>query len=116
MSFIATLPEGRAIRDSVECLEGAHVPENIYGVLRFALDVNNIPFRDLDDFFDDFRNVDDGADLYVEDGLVDGIFTKVVKFEYFVTADLLPQFRAVIDKYCGAYYQAKLLYFKYERD
>ena len=63
MSFTATLPEGRAIRDSIECIEGAHVPENIFGVLRFALDVNNIPFRDLDDFFDDFRNVDN-AELY----------------------------------------------------
>lgn len=116
MSFTADLLEGRAIRDSVECLEGAYVPENVFGVLRFALDVSSVPFSDLEDLFDAFYSIDYEAEIAVQDELVNDQFLKVIKFERFITADLLPMFRIVIDHYCNSSFQAKLLYFNFNND
>lgn len=128
MSFVATLAEGKALEGYFEDIHNVKdFPLSIIGILRFKLDVTNLSVQDTEDLIDDLEDIDETPDFFVEDETAFDVTTagevhyikgglKVINFEYFITNDLLPKYRAVLDRYCGTYYKCNLLKWSYTAD
>lgn len=125
MSFVASIAEGGALKSFFRDIHNVtEFPLSIIGILRFKLDVSSLSIADIEDLLDDFDEIDPEPDLFVEDDTAFDVTAagevhyvkgglKVINFEYYITNDLLPKYRAVIDRYCGAYYNCHLLSWTY---
>lgn len=83
--------EGAELRRQLALYDGIDAGDD-FARLTFTLDVSKCDVETVSALVDELNAVDDGVDVFVADsGLVD--------FDYYVTADLRPVFRAIAARY-----------------
>lgn len=100
------IEDGIAYIGQKEQFEQQLMTKHEFGRLVFVLDTRNMALHDATFFIDEMREIDNDIKLFINCDLL-------ITFDYFITTDLLPQIKALVDSYCNTYYQGKLKYFKY---
>lgn len=100
MSIIADTIDGE------EMIRQLHKFDNIavsgFGRLYFKLGVANLSLRDAWELVDLINDADPCVNVFIDTD-------KELEFEYFISEDLIPFFRDIVDEYTNSYYRGKLI-------
>ena len=90
MSFVSEPAEGAEIIRQLVKYDGLIPTRLEFGRLYFVLDVIDISAAETARVVDELNGVDDGIDVYVNGSYL-------VVFDYYVTADLVPVLRGIVN-------------------
>lgn len=106
MSVIADPYDGEALRQSLKDFDGIPFADGQFGRLRFKVDCADMTTREAFEFVERLNDADTTVNVFVD---VDNC----VEFDYYITEDLIPYFRGIVDEFTGTYYRGKLIRWEY---
>ena len=89
MRIVATVDEGEIIVSHLKRFDKVNC-QGWFGRLSFEVDVSNMKVNEVDRLIEELNGVNDIISCYVTE-------FGTVNFDYYVTSDLLPEIRGIID-------------------
>lgn len=106
MRVVSTVSEGQAIIEHMRRFDKIDV-QGHFGRLTFEVDAGSLTCRECTEFLDELSNISDVISCYMDEH-------RRVEFDYYVTQDLLPEIRGIVDKYCQPVSRGILLYWIFD--
>lgn len=92
MSVVSKPEEGAHIKRHIKIFTGRTIDFNIFGRLKFELDITSMSIADAMELCDQLENINSEFEIYIERD-------NTIYFDYYVTPDLLPIIRGVIEEF-----------------
>lgn len=108
MRVVSTVDEGRIIVEHMRKFDKVNV-QGHFGQLTFEVDAGALTVNECNDFLDELSEVSDVINCYLDE-------YRRIEFNYYVTQDLLPDIRSIVDKYCQPVSRGILLYWIFDNE
>ena len=106
MSFIATIEDGEAIKQSFRKFEKIDINKTLFGRLTFSVDCSYMSLRDAWDFVEQLNQLDEAVTVFVD-------IDRKIDFDYYITADLLPIIRGIVCEFTDEYFRGRIINWEY---